>query len=181
MKLDITKALAFVSPDAVKALEPSVATANKALEEGTCAGNDFLGWMHLPSQTSAAFLAEINECANVLRQNCEAIVVAGIGGSYLGARAVLEALGDNFGWLKPSDSPRILFAGNNISEDYLAELVEYLHGKKFRCNFHDTRNACSILGGKGGDSAHSVYTVHGHCFDISLNSSASAGITSCDR
>lgn len=131
MKLDITKALAFVSPDAVKALEPSVATANKALEEGTCAGNDFLGWMHLPSQTSAAFLAEINKCSNVLRQNCEAIVVAGIGGSYLGARAVLEALGDNFGWLKPSDSPRILFAGNNISEDYLAELVEYLHGKKF--------------------------------------------------
>ncbi len=131
MKLDISKALQFVDANAVQAFEPAVANANKALEEGTCPGNDFLGWMHLPSQISEEFLDEINACAAVLRDNCEAVVVAGIGGSYLGARAVLEALGDSFGWLKPSSYPRILFAGNNISEDYLAELIDYLKGKKF--------------------------------------------------
>ncbi len=131
MKLDISNALAFLGENALSAYEPVVLNAHKALEEGTCAGNDFLGWIHLPSETSDSFLDEIISCASVLRKNCEAIVVAGIGGSYLGARAVLECLGDNFGWLKPSDSPRILFAGNNISEDYLSELIDYLHGKRF--------------------------------------------------
>ena len=131
MKLDISKALQFVGENEVKAFEPAVANANKALEDGTCAGNDFLGWMHLPSETTNEFLYDVASCAKVLRENCEAIVVAGIGGSYLGARAVLEALGDSFGWLKPSNSPRILFAGNNISEDYLAELIDYLKDKRF--------------------------------------------------
>jgi glucose-6-phosphate isomerase len=68
----------------------------------------------------------------VLRENCEAIVVAGIGGSYLGARAVIEALSNSFAWLvKDQKTPTILFAGNNIGEDYLFELTEYLKGKKF--------------------------------------------------
>ena len=131
MKLDITKATPFLAASAVESYEPAVNAAMKALEEGTCPGNDFLGWLHLPSSITPAFLNEIKACANTLRENCEAVVVAGIGGSYLGARAVLEALGDTFGWLKASDSPRILFAGNNISEDYLSELIDYLHGKRF--------------------------------------------------
>ncbi|MDO4995145.1 MAG: glucose-6-phosphate isomerase [Bacteroidales bacterium] len=131
MKLDITKAAQFLSEGKVASFEPAVNAAMQALEAGTCPGNDFLGWLHLPSETTPAFLNEIKACAQVLRENCEAIVVAGIGGSYLGARAVLEALGDSFGWLKPSDSPRILFAGNNIGEDYLSELIGYLHGKRF--------------------------------------------------
>jgi len=131
MKLDISNALAFLGENALSAYEPVVLNAHKALEEGTCAGNDYVGWLTLPSETSDSFLDEIIACAAELRANCDAIVVAGIGGSYLGARAVLEALGDNFGWLKPSDSPRILFAGNNISEDYLSELIDYLHGKRF--------------------------------------------------
>ena len=71
-------------------------------------------------------------CANVLRENCEAIVVAGIGGSYLGARAVIEALSNSFAWLvQDKKNPTILFAGNNIGEDYLFELTEYLKDKKF--------------------------------------------------
>ena len=131
MKLDISNALAFLGENALSAYEPVVLNAHKALKEGTCAGNDYVGWLTLPSETSDSFLDEIIACAAELRANCDAIVVAGIGGSYLGARAVLEALGDNFGWLKPSDSPRILFAGNNISEDYLSELIDYLHGKRF--------------------------------------------------
>jgi len=131
MQLDISRATQFLPAGKVASFDPAVNQAQQALEQGTCPGNDFLGWLHLPSETTPAFLNEIKKSAQVLRENCEAVVVAGIGGSYLGARAVLEALGDSFSWLKPSDSPRILFAGNNIGEDYLAELIDYLHGKKF--------------------------------------------------
>ena len=131
MKLNTSKAAQFVAAEKVNNYAPAIAAAQKALEEGTCPGNDFLGWLHLPSEITPEFIAEINACAQVLRENCEAVVVAGIGGSYLGARAVLEALSDSFAWLKPSDNPRILFAGNNIGEDYLSELIDYLKGKKF--------------------------------------------------
>ena len=131
MKIDITKAASFVKAGAIEAMEPQVKAAQKALEEGTCAGNDFLGWMHLPSSITPAFIEELNATAKVLQENCEAVVVAGIGGSYLGARMVIDALSNTFGWLKPSKAPRILFAGNNIGEDYLSELIDYLKGVKF--------------------------------------------------
>ena len=130
--LDITKAAQFLKAGAVEALEPQVKAAQEALENGTCPGNDFLGWLHLPSSISADFLKQIQDCANVLRENCEAIVVAGIGGSYLGARAVIEALSNSFAWLvNDKSNPTILFAGNNIGEDYLSELTDYLKDKKF--------------------------------------------------
>jgi glucose-6-phosphate isomerase len=117
---------------AVKAFEPKVKSAQETLENGTCPGNDFLGWLHLPSEITPAFINELEAAANVLRDNCEAVVVAGIGGSYLGARAVIEALSNSFGWLiKDQKNPTILFAGNNIGEDYLFELTEYLKDKKF--------------------------------------------------
>ena len=132
IQLDITKAEQFLSEGAVKALEPQVKAAQLALENGTCPGNDFLGWLHLPTSITPEFLDEIQAVANTLRQKCEAVVVAGIGGSYLGARAVIEAMGNSFAWLvNDGKNPTILFAGNNIGEDYLAELTEYLKGKKF--------------------------------------------------
>ena len=130
--LDITKAAQFLKAGAVEALEPQVKAAQEALENGTCPGNDFLGWLHLPSSISADFIKQLQDCANVLRENCEAIVVAGIGGSYLGARAVIEALSNSFAWLVgDTNNPTILFAGNNIGEDYLSELTDYLKDKKF--------------------------------------------------
>ncbi|MBO6287974.1 MAG: glucose-6-phosphate isomerase [Prevotella sp.] len=132
ISLDITKAACFLSEGAVKAYEPKVKEAQKALEEGTCPGNDFLGWLHLPSSITKEFLEEVQQTADILRKECEAIVVAGIGGSYLGARAVIEALGNSFGWLRQDKgNPVILFAGNNIGEDYLSELTEYLRDKRF--------------------------------------------------
>ena len=132
IKLDITKAACFLEAGAVKAFEPKVKAAQEALENGTCPGNDFLGWLHLPTEITPAFLDEIVATAKVMRDNCEAVVVAGIGGSYLGARAVIEALSNSFSWLiKDQKNPTILFAGNNIGEDYLFELTEYLKGKKF--------------------------------------------------
>ena len=132
IKLNIEKAAQFLKAGAVKEFEPKVAEAQKALENGTCEGNDFLGWLHLPSEISEDFLNELQACANVMRENCEAIVIAGIGGSYLGARAVIEALSNSFAWLvNDKKNPTILFAGNNIGEDYLAELTAYLADKKF--------------------------------------------------
>ena len=132
IKLDITKAASFLETGAVKAFEPKVKAAQEALENGTCPGNDFLGWLHLPSSITPDFLAEVEATAKVLRENCEAVVVAGIGGSYLGAKAVIEALSNSFQWLVgDKNNPTILFAGNNIGEDYLAELTDYLKGKKF--------------------------------------------------
>ena len=132
IKLDITKVAPVVSTADVNALAARVAEAQKALEEGTCPGNDFLGWLHLPSSITPEFLADIKATAATLRQECDAVVVAGIGGSYLGAKAVIEALSNSFQWLvNDGKSPVILFAGNNIGEDYLSELTTYLKGKKF--------------------------------------------------
>lgn len=132
IKLDIQKVAPVVSVAEVSALEARVADAQKALEEGTCPGNDFLGWLHLPSSITPEFIAEIKQTAEVLRSECEAVVVAGIGGSYLGAKAVIEALSNSFQWLTNDGSnPTILFAGNNIGEDYLSELTAYLSTKKF--------------------------------------------------
>lgn len=132
ISLDITKATQFLKPGTIEAYEEKVKAVQEALENGTCPGNDFLGWLHLPSSITPAFLNEVQACANTLREKCEVVVVAGIGGSYLGARAVIEALGNSFAWLvNDKKNPAILFAGNNIGEDYLAELTDYLKDKKF--------------------------------------------------
>ena len=132
ISLNITKAASFLAEGAVKAYEPKVKAAQEALENGTCEGNDFLGWLHLPSSITPEFLDEIQAVANTLREKCEVVVVAGIGGSYLGARAVIEGLGNSFAWLvNDKKNPAILFAGNNIGEDYLFELTSFLKDKKF--------------------------------------------------
>jgi glucose-6-phosphate isomerase len=116
----------------IAAYEPQVKSCMETLEKGTGLGNDFLGWLHLPSSITAEHLADLKSAAQVLRENCEVVVVAGIGGSYLGARAVIEALSDSFQWLKTSqDNPVIVYAGHNIGEDYLFELTSFLKDKKF--------------------------------------------------
>ena len=132
ISLDFTKAASFLGEGAVEAYEPKAKAALEALENNTCPGNDFLGWLHLPSSITPDFLDEVQAVATTLREKCEVVVVAGIGGSYLGARAVIEALSNSFAWLiQDKKNPQILFAGNNISEDYLAELTDYLKGKRF--------------------------------------------------
>ena len=132
ISLNITKAASFLAEGAVKAYEPKVKAAQEALENGTCEGNDFLGWLHLPSSITPEVLDENQAVANTLREKCEVVVVAGIGGSYLGARAVIEGLGNSFAWLvNDKKNPTILFAGNNIGEDYLFELTSFLKDKKF--------------------------------------------------
>ena len=133
IQLSIEKALGFISKEKLASYEPKVRACMETLEKGTGLGNDFLGWLHLPSSITQEHLNDLKATANVLRENCEVVVVAGIGGSYLGARAVIEALSNSLAWLseKKAGQPVILFAGNNISEDYLYELNEYLKDKKF--------------------------------------------------
>ncbi len=132
IKLNIDKVTGFVSKEEILALAPQVKQAQEALENGTLPGNDFLGWLHLPSQTTKEFIEEIKATAETLRSNCDVVVVAGIGGSYLGARAVIEALSNNFAaMINDGSNPRVIFAGHNISEDYLSELTAFLNNKKF--------------------------------------------------
>ena len=133
IQLSIEKALGFISKEKLASYEPKVRACMKTKKKGTGLGNDFLGWLHLPSSITQEHLNDLKATANVLRENCEVVVVAGIGGSYLGARAVIEALSNSLAWLseKKAGQPVILFAGNNISEDYLYELTEYLKDKKF--------------------------------------------------
>lgn len=132
ISLDIKNAKTFLKENAIKDLEPSVRNAQEALESGNCLGNDFLGWLHLPSSITSEDILDIKNTAQVLRENCDFIVVAGIGGSYLGARAIIEALGNSFDWLLTErKNPVILYAGNNIGEDYLSELSTLLRGKRF--------------------------------------------------
>jgi glucose-6-phosphate isomerase len=130
IKLIIDNCTGFVSKETIMGFENQVKACSQTLENGTGAGNDFLGWLHLPSSITPEFLDDIQETANFLRENCEVVVVAGIGGSYLGAKAVIDSLSNSFEWLQ-NNKPVIVYAGNNIGEDYLAELSEYLKGKKF--------------------------------------------------
>ena len=109
------------------------AAANELLESGKGAGNDYIGWVHLPSSITDAFLNEVQAVADDLRSRCQVVVVAGIGGSYLGAKAVNDALQHTFDAYQATDrkNPYVVYAGNNIGEDYLADLMEFLEGKEF--------------------------------------------------
>ncbi len=132
ISLSIDKALGFVSKETVYSYENKVKEYSAALENGTGKGSDYLGWLHLPSSISDAELSDLESTAKTLREKCEVVVIAGIGGSYLGARSVIEAFSNSFFHLQADKkNPVILYAGNSISEDYLAELMDFLKGKQF--------------------------------------------------
>lgn len=132
IKLTIDNAFGFVSKESVANYKNRALLANKALHQGTGKGNDFLGWLSLPSSIDETHLTEVENTAKILQENCEVVVVIGIGGSYLGAKAVIDALSNSFDWLRTErKTPVIVYAGQNIGEDYLYELQELLKHKKF--------------------------------------------------
>lgn len=131
LELNIKHVAEFVTKSQIDAFDSAAANGLEQLEKGTGAGNDFLGWMHLPSATPESLVADIEKTAATLRNDCEYVVAIGIGGSYLGAKAVIEALSDSFATYKPASGARVIFAGQNIGEDYTHELVSLLKGKKF--------------------------------------------------
>ncbi len=131
ISIDIRHALGRVTEADIKAMLPEADKCLDTVESGTGAGNDFLGWVKLPSETTDALVDDICATAQQLRSECEVVVAIGIGGSYLGAKAVIEALSDSFAAYRTDKGTQILFAGQNIGEDYLNELMNLLETKKF--------------------------------------------------
>lgn len=130
IQFDYSQVTTFVSKDEIAALYPQARAALKSLKEKTCKGNEFLGWVNLPAEISMEELTDIERTAADLRARTEVVVVVGIGGSYLGSKAVIEALSDSFHNFGKSDM-KVVFAGHNIGEDYFHELLTYLDDKQF--------------------------------------------------
>ena len=132
IQINIADAVRFVGEDKFEALKPEAVQGIENLNENKGAGNDFHGWVNLPSSITADELADIKATAARLKEATDYVVCIGIGGSYLGAKAVIEALQDAFAPFSPKgEFPKVLFAGQNIGEDYLSELMGFLKGKRF--------------------------------------------------
>ena len=134
LTVDVKNVLNTVTGEQIQALNPEAAAAIDKLYKGTGLGSDFLGWVKLPEETTDALVADIEATAAKMRELCDVVVAVGIGGSYLGAKAVIEALSDSFASLRGAGDERrtrVLFAGQNIGEDYLYELQDLLKDKKF--------------------------------------------------
>jgi len=132
IKLDISRVYDFVTEKEIQQLSKETLAAQSTLYQGSGQGNDFLGWLQLPSEVSDQQIAEIESAVAGLSEKTELLVVVGIGGSYLGARAVNDALAHNFAHLKKGQkAPHMLFAGQNIGEDYIHELLELLDEQSY--------------------------------------------------
>lgn len=133
LELDLSKVLDFVSCEEIAKMEEEVKNAEKLLMEGTGEGNDFLGWIHLPTNYNKDEFERIKLAAKKIRENSEVLVVIGIGGSYLGARATIDFLSNTF-YNKVPNGPEIYFAGNSISGTYLAHLIQVIGDRDFSVN-----------------------------------------------
>jgi glucose-6-phosphate isomerase len=132
ISLNFDKTFDFISKDSIFSYKEAIENNNRALFNKTGKGNDFLGWTNLPTSISEAELADYEAtAAKIVSKDIDIFVVIGIGGSYLGSKAVVDALSDSFAHLKTRKNPFILFAGQNISEDYLFELRELLKTKEY--------------------------------------------------
>lgn len=131
INIDLKGLSDFIPLSKVSDLKYDVQEKIEALTNGSGKGNDFLGWLKLPTEMNGKVLKEIQDVADNLRKTSEFVVVVGIGGSYLGSKAIIEALSHSFAAFKSKSSPTILFAGQNISSDYLCELIEILDNRKF--------------------------------------------------
>jgi glucose-6-phosphate isomerase len=129
--LSLEKVYGLVPETEIAELKNEMESAARLLHEGTGAGSDFLGWVNLPASVGTKELNAIGKAAKALQAVAEVVIVIGIGGSYLGAKAVLTALSDNFDALQSKrKTPLVLFAGHNISEDYFSELFRAVKKRK---------------------------------------------------
>ena len=137
IQFDYSKIGKFVQEHEISNLQQQVTAADSMLRNGTGAGSDYLGWINLPKDYDKEEFARIKEAAKKIQNESEVLVVLGIGGSYLGAKAALDFLNHTFYNLLGSDkrkTPQIFFAGNSISSTYLAELVEIIGDRDFSVN-----------------------------------------------
>lgn len=137
LSLDLSNVSSFVSEEKLMGMEAEVKAAVKTLEEGTGAGNDFLGWINLPTDYDKEEFDRIKKAAEKIKSDSDVLVVVGIGGSYLGARAAIELLSHTF-YNKLSKeerkAPEVYFAGNSISGTYLAHLIQIIGDRDFSVN-----------------------------------------------
>lgn len=133
IKIDLKATKKFVTDKDYGLYIEKAFKAFDLLESRGGKGNDFLGWMDLPSQTSEELISACEEVANRWKDNIELVVVIGIGGSYLGAKSALDALSHTFGVHLGSKVPQIVFAGQNVSEEYLSELIDLMNIKSTAC------------------------------------------------
>jgi glucose-6-phosphate isomerase len=132
IQIDLSKLYSFVSEEKIRSLQKEIDHHYPSLWNKTGRGNDFLGWVDLPSQFDTDLFRMIEEDAQRLRENSEIFVVIGIGGSYLGARAVIEALGNQFYELQDKKKyPYIVYAGHQLDQDYMTQLLEILEHKHY--------------------------------------------------
>ena len=137
IKLDYSNVLNFLTEDEIISYQEKVDKAHNDLHEKTGKGNDFLGWVNLPTDFDKEEYDRIKKSAEYIKNNAEALIVIGIGGSYLGARAAIEMLSHSFYNVvdkQKRNGPVILYAGNSISSTYLADLIEAVDGKDFSVN-----------------------------------------------
>ncbi len=134
IKLNLNYAGAYACKEKLEAMQAEVSKAHAMLHEGTGQGSDFLGWIDLPVNYDKAEFAQIKECAEKIKKDSEALVVLGIGGSYLGARAAIEFVKSNNYNLVKKDTPDIYFGGNTISSSAVSELIKLIEGKDFSIN-----------------------------------------------
>ncbi|MCD8185603.1 MAG: glucose-6-phosphate isomerase [Rikenellaceae bacterium] len=131
IQLDIEKVYGFVPESEITALKGEMERYNRMLHDRSGAGSDFLGWVNLPGTVTEPVLESIERAAASLREVADVVIVIGIGGSYLGAKAVLTALSDNFDMLRTErENPLLVFAGHNISEDYFRELFAAVQDRR---------------------------------------------------
>ena len=134
LTLDYSGAQKFFRSEELTYLEPKVEMAHKMLHERTGPGHDFLGWLEWPFRYDQVEFGEIKKAAARIHDQAEVLVVVGIGGSYLGARAAIELLSPAFVNSAQGKAPQILYAGNHLSADYLSGLLDYLREKDFAVN-----------------------------------------------
>ncbi|EEM14694.1 MULTISPECIES: glucose-6-phosphate isomerase [Bacillus] len=134
---DYSKALSFISEQELTYLRDAVKVSHHAIHEKTGAGNDFLGWVELPLQYDKEEFARIQKSAEKIKNDSDILLVIGIGGSYLGARAAIEMLNHSFYNTLSKEqrkTPQVLFVGQNISSTYMKDLMDVLEGKDFSIN-----------------------------------------------
>lgn len=134
LKLNLNYVGEYAEKEKLNSLSEDVTKAHEMLHNATGLGNDYLGWLDLPVNYDKAEFAQIKECAEEIKKNSDALVVLGIGGSYLGARAVIEFIKSNNYNLVKKDTPDIYFGGNTISSSAVAELKQLVEGKDFSIN-----------------------------------------------
>ena len=151
LSLDLSKVMPYADFSEIEKMEAMVKCAHETVHEGTGAGNDFLGWLDLPVNYDKAEFDRIKKAAEKIKSDSDVLVVIGIGGSYLGARAAIEMLKNHFYNVLDNSkrkAPQVFFVGNNISSTYVADLLEVIEGKDISLKYVPGKQVEKLIKGQ---------------------------------